>query len=241
MTARSADRALRMLDEFDPDLVIIDIDVLGSRGVGFLRKLQQQSNSGHVPILIHTARVATKGFFDSVDIGGFLAKPCTAEALLEKIKEILTRRETDSPERLKPPRTVLLVEDNYEVIDELQRAFRVSPRNLTLEIATTAAEAVEKAAMTSPDIVLTKEVLRGMNGDEMASLLRRMPGTHEIPVLLYDKTHLFESIREFRYHVYGRAQKFVGAPDGFSLHSAVCEILDSVTEPRPTRYSPVAA
>ena len=225
-TARNAERALDILSTLTPHIILLDIGMPGLGGIGFLTELRKRKRIARLPVLILTARSTMQEFFDSVEVDGFLAKPCDQKELLSEIKEILTRRHAEAAERLKPSRTVLLVEDDYAVIEELQDAFNAGPRDLKLEIATTAADALEKVSSTNPDLILSKEVLRGMNGDEMAALLRSMPRAHSLPVVLYDKTHLFEGMREYRYRVYGRVKKFIGAPDGHTIYNTTCKILD---------------
>lgn len=226
-TARSGEDALAILEYLTPDLIILDIGMPGMGGIGFLKHLDSQGEAGKFPILVLTGRASMEEFFSSVTVDDFLPKPCREKELLRKIKEILTRRNAIAAERLKPHADVLLVEDDFKVIEEIEKAFRIGVRDIALEVATTASEAMEKATANRPSLILSTEVLRGMNGDEMAALLHQMPGSHSIPVVLYDKTHLFDGIREVRYRMYGRAKKFVGAADGFSIYDAVCEVLDS--------------
>ena len=52
----------------------------------------------------------------------------------------------------------------------------------------TGPEVLERAAAELPDAILMKEVLKHMNGSMVASLVRLMPSTCSIPVVLYDET-----------------------------------------------------
>lgn len=225
--ARSGEEALAALDNDTPDLIILDIGMPGMGGIAFLKRLEEEGRAENLPILVLTGRAAMEEFFAEVKVDAFLSKPCREEELLKKIREVLTRRNALAAERMKPTASVLLVEDDFEVIEDIRNTFRSGLRGITLEVATTAAEAIEKAATMSPDAILSAEILRGMNGDEMAALIRQMPGAHLIPVVLYDKTRLFDGMREYRYRLYGRVTKFVGAADGSRLYKALCEVLDS--------------
>ena len=227
ITARSGEDALAILENQTPDIIILDIGMPGMGGIGFLKNLENNGRSGEIPILVLTGRAALEDFFSTLTIEAFLLKPCHEKEILQKIREILTRRNAIAAERLKPPANVLLVEDDFGVIEEVRNAFRVGPRNITLEVATTATEAIEKAAAMKPNLILSTEVLRGMNGDEMAALVRGMPSAHGIPVVLYDKTRLFDEMREYRYRMYGRVKRFVEGADGYKLYDTVCEVLDS--------------
>ena len=45
-------------------------------------------------------------------------------------------------------------------------------------------EAVEKAKLEHPDLVLMDVVMPGMNGFEACKMMRQQPGTREIPIVL---------------------------------------------------------
>jgi CheY-like chemotaxis protein len=224
-TARSGEEALAALEKDAPDLIVLDIGMPGMGGLGFLKERDEANQTGAIPILVFTARSTMESFFDNVEVDAFLAKPRREEDLLRKIKEILARRDAVNKAASRPARNVLLVEDDFEVVQEVSRMFRQGQDNLTLRVSPTASDAVEKAATVRPDLVLTKEVLRGMNGDELALLLRQMPKTHDVPVLLYDNTRLYDGTREIRYRQFGRTDRYVGSLNGADLYQSVCQAL----------------
>ena len=54
-------------------------------------------------------------------------------------------------------------------------------------------DAVEKTITSRPDLLLIKEVLPQMNGHVVASMLRDIPTTSGIPVVLYDDAGFLDS------------------------------------------------
>jgi len=225
--ARSAESALETLESVTPDLIILDIGMPGMGGMGFIKQQQRFPERDKVPILILSAKVIMEDFFAEMDVDGFLAKPCTEEDLLRTIKETLSRHSASLlQEEQRDPR-ILLVEDDPVVAEEIRSAFRVAPRKMDITLATSAAEAIEKTVTMKPDLLVTNEVLRGMNGSDMARLVRQMPGAHSVPILIYKKSLNAEGLWVFGHRILGEGTTYVDATNSLSLLDAVSHLLDS--------------
>ena len=183
--ARSGEEALDRLKEIKPDLIILDVSMPGIGGMGFLNKATGGDHPLKSPVLVLTARSNLGDFFESTDVAGFMSKPCRKDDLLRMIRDILARHaKTASRERQGGKIHVLLGEDDSRVSELLVRQFRNKGYKVTL--ATTGPEVVERAPIGRPDVVVMKGILTRMNGDAVAALLKAMPSTSAIPVVLYD-------------------------------------------------------
>ncbi|MBT3295545.1 MAG: response regulator [Verrucomicrobia bacterium] len=182
--ARSGEQALRKLQVCTPSLVILDISMPGMGGMGFLQRVQASAEPPP-PILILTARINLRTFFDGVDVAGFIAKPCHKELLLEKIEAVLatTSRQARS-EDASGSQHVLLGEDDPEMADRLSRA--LSRKGLRVTTAESGPAVLEVAPSQKPDVVVLKRYLTGLNGGPVASLLRAMPTTSSTPIVVYN-------------------------------------------------------
>ncbi|MEO0598196.1 MAG: response regulator [Chloroflexota bacterium] len=90
-TARSAKIAEGILDDFHPNLILLDIAMPDINGYGFLEILRARDDTANVPVIAVTANVvsndkrkATKAGFD-----GYIAKPFEVFALVPTIQRIL--------------------------------------------------------------------------------------------------------------------------------------------------------
>ncbi len=186
LTARSGEEALKILEQTEPDLIILDISMPGMGGVGFLRRISNEQGVPRYPVLVLTARSAMREFFESVEVDGFLEKPCEESELLVKIRRILARR-TGRPDAAEPGgQKILLAEDDAAVANRLTEAF--TRAGYRVEVARSGPEALEKATTSKPHVIVLKEVLPRLNGGATASLLDVMPSLSMIPVILYDET-----------------------------------------------------
>ena len=83
--------ALRVAEEFAPDLVVLDLGLPKLDGVEVCRRLRADSD---VPILILTARTETEDRVEGLDTGAddYLVKPFERQELLARMRALLRRR-----------------------------------------------------------------------------------------------------------------------------------------------------
>lgn len=89
---------------------------------------------------------------------------------------------------------VVLVVDDRPVNRDLVRTVLRYYGHDTLEAAD-AAEALTLLERGRPDVVLTDVIMPGMDGYQLASVIRSNPASHGIPVLFYTGTYLAEEAR----------------------------------------------
>jgi CheY-like chemotaxis protein len=199
VSARSGEEALKKLGQVTPDLIILDISMPGIGGIGFLNKIQKDGAPPPFPVLVFTARSAMEEFFGTLNVAGFVAKPCAEVDLLAKINEVLGAQPKPkiarSEERTKRKKKILLGENDVEVVKRLSQD--LTHAGYTFHLVETGAEILETAAVMKPDAIVMKDILPGMNGRVVAPLIRAMPSTKTIPIILYDGTCSFED--ESRY------------------------------------------
>ncbi|HEX2127655.1 MAG TPA: response regulator transcription factor [Solirubrobacterales bacterium] len=84
-------QALRVAEEFVPDLVVLDLGLPGLDGVEVCRRLRAESD---VPILILTARTDLGDRVEGLDSGAddYLVKPFEREELLARMRALMRRR-----------------------------------------------------------------------------------------------------------------------------------------------------
>jgi len=188
LTADSGEKALEKLDSYGPDLVILDISMPGMGGLAFLRRISDPQGDPSYPVLVLTARSQLAEFFEDVNVDGFIAKPCSPKALTMEVRRILLlragARATEAKSTLNDAQTILLAENEEGIRRRLANAF--SGRNKTVQVVSSGAEALESAVIQQPDLLVLKMVLPGMNGSVVADMLKVMPSTRTIPIVIYD-------------------------------------------------------
>jgi two-component system phosphate regulon response regulator OmpR len=92
--AADAERARRLMELLDFDLVVLDVMMPGETGVEFTKTLRARAgDAGRTPVLMLTARGASEERIEGLSAGAddYLAKPFEPQELLLRIESILRR------------------------------------------------------------------------------------------------------------------------------------------------------
>jgi len=193
-TATSAEEGLGILQTLKPDTVVLDISMPGMGGIGFLKRISNPDGTLQHPVLVLTARAVMQEFFNTVAVDGFLPKPCSELDLIRHIRDIIAeqdRRKQEEAERSAPhplpvQRRVVLGEDDTAMSNIYVAMFKGC--GLDVELACTGPDVLEKSVASRPDAIVMKEMLPNMNGSVVARLIKIMPNTRHIPVVVHDES-----------------------------------------------------
>jgi CheY-like chemotaxis protein len=191
VTAESGEQGLKVIEKMTPDLIILDMSMPGMGGVGFLKEISSSDGKPQHPVLVLTARANMAEFFANVDVDGFIAKPCDPNDLLMEVARIIFLRSgaLDESETAvhKERKKILIAEDDDVIREELVEAF--ANGGFIVDAVSKGPEVLEQAIVQRPHLIVMKRVLASMNGDAVAQMLKQMPNTMEIPIVLYDDTN----------------------------------------------------
>jgi|SRR5215470_14901981 len=104
IAAETGEEGVRLAQERQPALVLMDIQLPGISGVDALHQLRADPVTHSTPVIAVTASVMTQDRKRIMDAGsdGFHAKPISIKQLLTTVREILDKPRA-SPSRLETP------------------------------------------------------------------------------------------------------------------------------------------
>jgi DNA-binding response OmpR family regulator len=224
-TADSAARGLEMIAQRAPNLIILDLKMPGMSGVGFLNEISGDDGKPKYPVLILTAYGKMSSFFQNIDIDGFMLKPFRGDELVAEIRRILALRGSKS--RLPPivtsrRQTVLIAEDDDQISNML--ALEFSRAGYATEQTNNGSDAIGKAILSRPDALVIKAVFSSMDGGKAAAILRTIPKTSRLPIILYDEDGSSGPKREVLLRS-GEINAFVPSSDPRKILDAVTHVL----------------
>jgi two-component system phosphate regulon response regulator PhoB len=90
--------ALKSLEEFKPDLVVLDVMLPEVDGFELCRQIRRSTALGRIPVLFLTARVDEVDRVLGLEIGGddYMTKPFSPRELVARVKAHLRREEMDA-------------------------------------------------------------------------------------------------------------------------------------------------
>lgn len=149
--------ALRLMEEVNPDLVVLDIMLPDMDGFEVCRRIREYSD---VPIIMLTARGEEVDKVTGLDSGAdeYLTKPVGAQELLARVKAILRRTRFGQAQA-----PALFVCDELSV-DFRQR--RVSVRGREVRLSPTEFRLLERLAAHAGQVVTHKDLLQAVWGPD---------------------------------------------------------------------------
>ncbi len=218
-TAKSGEAALARLEATTPDLIILDISMPGMGGVGFLRRISREDGSTLYPVLVLTARACMKDFFESVQVDGFLEKPCDETELIAKILEITAGYQIANEKQIRAKQRILLAEDENGIALSITSALNTAGFEVVL--VQHGPDALEQAVVARPDLFLLKEVVPGLNGSVIATMLQVMPSAQATPVIVYDESRSSDDAAPRALSAAKNLRAFLNTANADSLKDAV--------------------
>ncbi|WP_340114898.1 hybrid sensor histidine kinase/response regulator transcription factor [Maribellus mangrovi] len=94
LTALDGDKALEILTKTTPDLIISDVMMPGIDGFELTRKLKNEINTSHIPIVLLTAKSGQENEYEGLQSGAdyYIEKPFLPHILQKQIQNILNTR-----------------------------------------------------------------------------------------------------------------------------------------------------
>ncbi len=206
MTASDGADALRMLKNRRVDMVLSDWNMPVMTGLELLKAVRSDEKLAHLPFIMITAEADRKHITEAIanGVSDLLVKPYTSERLTTRVEKALAspprailstqataalkQKETALPiapvvhvtaEPVRP--TILVVDDTAENLLLLSHLFKDEYR---VRITHLGAKALEICQSNDPpDLVLLDIMMPGMDGFEVARLMREHPTSVTIPVI----------------------------------------------------------
>lgn len=91
MTANSGEKALEMVAKQPPDLVLLDVRMVGLNGYEVCARMKADKATRHVPIIIVTALDKDEDYQKAIEAGAddFLPKPFNSVLMMARIRSLL--------------------------------------------------------------------------------------------------------------------------------------------------------
>ena len=210
--AHGGEEALRKVAIENPDLILLNITIPGINGYDVTKILKNNPMTWAIPVLLITdpdnQESQTKGLAAGAD--ELFIKPVDATELLAKINSMLQLKQYREQlkvrqqsvdffsdracleKRVEKDLPVILIVDDVETdIRLIQNYLRGEPYHIIID--RTGEEAVSLAEHKKIDLILLDIILPNMSGYEIASRLKDMEETKDIPVIFISALHDLDS------------------------------------------------
>lgn len=197
-TASNGEEGLQRLTLFEPDLIILDINMPKMGGIEFLEKISTAHGRPRYPILVLTARANLEKTFKDIDVDGFMSKPFDIAHLISKIEELTAVGRN--------PLIFVLDRGNRAQAQKIEEVFLNERYDVTVSDTL---DSLIQGKGRKPDFILLEYVQEDMAGAKCVSIIKKTPSLKDVPVIVYHFPD-FERYRERS--LQAGADKYLGNP-----------------------------
>ncbi len=188
LEAGDAGTGIQLAREHRPDLILMDIQLPGMDGFQATRVIKEDPELKHTPVLALTAHAMKGDDQKAREAGcdGYISKPIDTRAFLERIASFFpdSERDSKSPNRNdREYRNLIMIVDDEPLNVKVLTA-KLSSEKYEITAALNGHEALQKAVVELPDLILLDIMMPDMDGYEVARRLKRDPRTDSIPIIM---------------------------------------------------------
>ncbi len=95
-TIAKGEKTYKRVEEFQPDLVLLDIRMFGTDGRAICKRLKSQKKTKHIPVILVSADPSTKNAKSLSSANDFLAKPFDTVDLITLVRKFTAESTRDA-------------------------------------------------------------------------------------------------------------------------------------------------
>jgi len=182
----SARKLFEVLEEFVPDLILLDIQMPVIDGFEAIKRLKSDERFAQIPVIFLTASNDKDSVIKGSKLGaaGFVTKPFSAPDLCDHIERCLTYAALTVPPVKKEPNdekpVVLAIDDAPDVLKAVHAMLRDKYKVFTLPKPEKLSEFLKK---TTPDLFLLDFQMPGLSGFDLIPIIRELPEHKDTPII----------------------------------------------------------
>jgi signal transduction histidine kinase/DNA-binding response OmpR family regulator len=173
--ARSCQEAVQVARTLHPAAITLDVALPGADGWEVLRCLKADPATASIPVVIISV-------LDNRELGltlgadDYLLKPLDGDHLVRRLTELL-------PRPARQMARVLIIDDD-PLLHSLLDA-KLGPCGFELDHALTGQAGIAQARVRAPQVIILDLMMEGLDGFEVATILRADPRTADVPIIVF--------------------------------------------------------
>ena len=190
--AQSVSSMFDILDNVEPDLILLDINMPGMNGYDAIKKLKSDSRYSAIPVIFLTSRDDRESVYEGLKLGavGYVRKPFSDPELIGHIEN---QFDPDSSKKKKDRPSIIYVDDvNYNlatVKSRIKEYFTVYPAQSVFTM-------FEIIDLVKPDLILLDINMPDMSGYDAIKQLKADARYANIPIIFLTSRDDEDSILE---------------------------------------------
>jgi PAS domain S-box-containing protein len=178
--ARNGQEGLQLARKAQPQVILLDIVMPGADGWQVLHDLKASPATSTIPVVFLTI-VDRKALGLRLGAAAYLLKPLDPVEVKETLKRVIGAT-------VRPPKHVLIVDDDPDIADMLRQCLPES--DFSLDSALDGVAGLQAVEAYRPDIILLDLIMPRLDGFGVIERLRANPQTRDLPIVVISAKEL---------------------------------------------------
>lgn len=173
--AATCEEALALVHTVRPVAITLDLVLPGADGWEVLRQLKADPATHRIPVVI-VSMLDNRELGLSMGADDFFPKPVDGQRLVQRLAELVPATGHESLR-------VLVIDDDphlHELLDA-----KLGRRGFVLDHALTGQAGIAQARVRAPHVIILDLMMEGLDGFEVAAILRQDTRTAEVPIIVF--------------------------------------------------------
>ena len=184
--AESALKLFEFLENFKPDLILLDVNMPDIDGYETIKSLKADDRYSEIPVIFLTGNSDRESVVKGLSLGAvdYVIKPFTASKLIESIEgQLNPKNEKDSSgdEDYDNKPNILVVDDVSSMLRAIQYALH---DRYKVYVLSKSEDVIDFLHNKKPDLFLLDYLMPVLNGFDLISIIRAMPEHKETPIII---------------------------------------------------------
>jgi two-component system, cell cycle response regulator len=196
-TVATGDQVMDRARAERPELILLDITMPGLDGYSVCRLLKDDPDLAAIPVIFMTTLAGLHDRLAGLAMGAdeFLTKPIDMRELVLRIQIALRRNRPASSPPLAAARTVVIAEDDPEVVRILDAQVRAA--GYAAVVTADGEQALAAVSAGAADVLVLDLMMPRMNGFDVLAKLRATPGPRPRIIVLSGRGREQDVVRAF--------------------------------------------
>ncbi|MBF0483527.1 MAG: response regulator [Candidatus Omnitrophica bacterium] len=172
-------QGLDLINQYDVDLIILDIVMPVMDGVDFFKEMKKSIRTSGIPVIVITESKVVEDSFRVLGVNDFLSKPLEVSTILFKVERALT---------LKGSRfsldKILVTGSNRAAITEMEEILK--DKNYTVWLTEDSADIISKALVMVPTLAIIDTMQKDISSDQIIKALRSFSKLARMKIAIYN-------------------------------------------------------